>query len=72
MEQWHENDVPADLKAKAITTKLGNGRRWVGNMNNAMFEQRLHKEELGFHFDDKQKVKEMDVDSFILVPRSQA
>ncbi len=57
MQQWDESEVPDWLKARAISTKLGNGRRWVGEgMSEDMYLQRLHKESLGFRFDDEKKV----------------
>lgn len=47
MEQWNESKVPEWLKARPISTKLGNGRRWVGEgMSEDMYLQRLHKESL--------------------------
>lgn len=76
MEQWHESAVPADLKAQAITTKLGNGRRWVRkagspDLSAEMYEQRMRKENLGFHFDDGLKVAQMDIADYALVPRDE-
>ncbi len=71
MEQWHESKVPEWLKKRAISTKLGNGRRWVGeNLTSfEMTQQRLHKEELGFHFDDGKKLKQIEIDGWFLEPR---
>lgn len=71
MEQWHESEVPEWLKKRAISTKLGNGRRWVGeNLNTfEMNKQRFHKEELGFHFDDGKRLRQMEIDGWFLEDR---
>ncbi len=71
MEQWHESKVPQWLKDRPISTKLGNGRRWT-EQNLSSFEvtrQRLHKEDLGFHFDDGKRLKQIEIDGWFLEPR---
>ena len=73
MDQWNETDVPEKLKKKPISTKLGKGRNWVPKpgqeLSMQFYLERLHKENLGFHLDDNMKVRQMDVDQFILVDR---
>lgn len=68
MQQWHESKVPAWLKERPISTKLGNGRRWVGeNLPGDMYHQRLHKEGLGFRFDDGKKVDQLEDGTWVLI-----
>ncbi|MEI6711381.1 MAG: hypothetical protein WCK88_04170 [bacterium] len=73
MDQWNESDVPDDLKQQPITTKLGKARNWVlkgGQDPSVQFLlERLHKERLGFYFDDGMKVGDSGEESLALISR---
>lgn len=71
--QWDEKEVPPTLKQRAISTSLGKGRNWVPKpgqqLSMQFYLERLHKEELGFYFDDGKKVVQMEIDGWELLPR---
>lgn len=71
MDQWNEADVPEKLKNKPISTKLGKGRNWIPKpgqeLSMQFYLERLHKENLSFYLDDKMKVRQIDVDQFMLI-----
>ncbi len=71
--QWDEKDVPEWLKARPISTKLGKARNWVPKSPGEViaykfFLERIHKQDLGFTFDDRMVVKQFDQDGFMLRP----
>lgn len=71
--QWKESEVPESLKQKPITTKLGKARNWTPKRPGEViaykfFLERIHKQHLGFTFDDDMIVKQFDEDGYMLRP----
>lgn len=71
--QWDEKEVSDSLKAKPINTKLGKARNWSPQKPGEViaynfFLERIHKQNLGFTFDDGMIVKQFDQDGFMLRP----